>query len=335
LDAAAGLISLVALLGAFGLIFIKVYHSKRLVQRPMDLYVLVLFFFDIIMALGRITSIKWVQEDKVFQGSYCTAQGIMQQLGETGSAMVIIVIAIYTFVVVTWGTFKHGLLVAYLAIGYIWLFLILFIGITVGTQTHGTQHYMTPTGFWCWIGNGSRYNAERFAGEYVWMWIALAISVITYVPLSFMAQGVLRVHHNHWWKFEFHRPDGLQGEGQVRRSIGMIAYPVVYFILVMPISVVRWVSGFGSAEKTLPSAATLATECVFSLSGLANALIFLITRPNLFTVGGTGSRGRRLALPRGNSRRNSVSNEPELSVPQLDLQSIPPASVAPQRTRSL
>jgi hypothetical protein len=30
--------------------------------------------------------------------------------------------------------------------------------------------------FWCWIGNGSKYNVERLAGEYVWMWIALAVS---------------------------------------------------------------------------------------------------------------------------------------------------------------
>jgi hypothetical protein len=34
-----------------------------------------LFFFDIIMALGRVTNIKWVQEGRIFEGNYCTAQG--------------------------------------------------------------------------------------------------------------------------------------------------------------------------------------------------------------------------------------------------------------------
>ena len=34
-----------------------------------------LFLFDVIMAFGRITSIKWVHERKVFEGGYCTAQG--------------------------------------------------------------------------------------------------------------------------------------------------------------------------------------------------------------------------------------------------------------------
>ena len=56
------------------------------------------------MALGRITNIKWIHNGKIVSGSYCTAQGkymhiirridenvwigILQQLGETGSAMV-------------------------------------------------------------------------------------------------------------------------------------------------------------------------------------------------------------------------------------------------------
>ena len=45
-----------------------------------------------------------------------------------------------------WGQFNHPLLVAYTAIGCIWIFLFIFIGVTVGTQTHRTQHYMTPAG---------------------------------------------------------------------------------------------------------------------------------------------------------------------------------------------
>jgi hypothetical protein len=53
-------------------------------------------------------------------------------------------------------------------------------------------------------------------------------------------------------------------------------------VLVIPTSVVRLVSGFGSGAKTLPSAATLTTGCIYSLSGLANVFIFLFTRSDLF-----------------------------------------------------
>ena len=89
--------------------------------------------------------------------------GIIQQFGETGSAMVTIasifrslvtfgltsqnqVIAIYTFTIVVWGPFQRQLQVAYGAITFILVFLAVFIGVTVGTQTHGTQDYMTPDG---------------------------------------------------------------------------------------------------------------------------------------------------------------------------------------------
>jgi len=272
------------------MIFMRVYRATKLVQRPMDLFVLALFSFDIIMALGRVTNIKWVHEGKIFQGNYCTAQGVIQQFGETGSAMVTLVIAIYTFVVVMWGKFKRQLLVAYLVVGFILFFIVLFIGITVGTQTHGNQYYMAPDGFWCWIGgNGTRYNPERYAGEYVWMWIALSVSVITYVSLAFVVQGMLTVSPTHWCKFEVHRQHNTQSKGRKRKFLSMIAYPVVYFILVTPTSVVRWVSGFGNSPKTaVPSAATLATECLFSLSGLANVFIFLVTRRDLFMPGGSG-----------------------------------------------
>jgi hypothetical protein len=82
------------------------------------------------------------------------------------------------------------------------------------------------------------------------------------------------------------------------------SYPFVYFMLVIPITLVRWVSGFGSGEKVLPSAASLATECIYSLSGLANVFIFLFTRSDLFMEGGADSRGFRL------NRSNGVALPP-------------------------
>lgn len=326
-DAEAGLLSIIALTGAFVMIFIKVYRSGKVVQRPMDLFILALFSFDIVMALGRITSIKWVQEGKVFQGGYCTAQGIIQQFGETGSAMVTMAIAIYTFVVVMWGTFRRQLLVAYLVVGFILVFVAVFIGVTVSTQTHGTEHYMAPDGFWCWIGgDGTHYNPERYAGEYVWMWTALSISVIAYVPLSFVALGILRVSPTCWWKFEVHGRGDAPADGRRRRSINMIAYPVVYFAIVTPTSIVRWVSGFGTSPKTMPSAATLATEFLFSLSGLANVFIFIFTRKDLFIAGNDGKSQSSKVVPLLPPADGSGSDDMELTDPQSHPQTILPST---------
>jgi hypothetical protein len=140
------------------------------------------------------------------------------------------VIAIYTLGAVIWGARSNvwrKLLPAYLIIGCISLFLAIFIGITVGTQIHGTQHYMAPAGvsrsqifvvvefmslrqFWCWIHPGSRYNAQHLVGEYVWIWSVFVVSVITYLPLVLVIRGSLSVSADYWWKFTFRQRRDLQ-----------------------------------------------------------------------------------------------------------------------------
>jgi hypothetical protein len=58
-------------------------------------------------------------------------------------------------------------------------------------------HY--PGQYWCWI--SPRFHRERIGGEYVWMWIALIVSAILYIPLYFWAEGFWSVDEEdrfHW-----------------------------------------------------------------------------------------------------------------------------------------
>jgi len=111
-DAEAGLLSLTAVVGVFVLIFVshnvwrrwtaltillcrsksiaaedwsnvqwtylwcapKIFVETRTIL-TIQCEQLALFVFDMVMALGRITNIKWVQDGKIFEGSFCTAQG--------------------------------------------------------------------------------------------------------------------------------------------------------------------------------------------------------------------------------------------------------------------
>ena len=110
--------------------------------------------------------------------------------------------------------------------------------------------------FWCWIGNGSRYTAERYAGEYAWMWAVLVVSVFTYVPITFVALGIrLKFNKDQWCRFEFDRQPRIEGQRRIAISMSMYvgyrldaktfwliplltSYPAVYFVLVIPISIV-------------------------------------------------------------------------------------------------
>ena len=66
-------------------------------------------------------------------------------------------------------------------------------------------------------------------------------------------------------------------------------YPVVYAVLILPLSVARWI-GFvqetrGDRKNHVPPTALLSVQVIYCLSGLANVILFFLTRPNLLLFG--------------------------------------------------
>jgi hypothetical protein len=61
-------------------------------------------------------------------------------------------------------------------------------------------------------------------------------------------------------------------------AIMMLAYPICYIILIIPLSIVRWIT---FTKGLTPFAATAAAIVVFKLSGLVNVILFLATRKGL------------------------------------------------------
>jgi len=130
------------------------------------------------------------------------------------------------------------------------------------------------------------------------------VSILAYIPLFFWARGNITVSTEHWWKITFHSSKknihGIDPDGRRRRSIGMIAYPLVYSVIVLPLSIVRWITGFGTNPHHIPSAATFIVISIYSLSGAFNALLFLLTRSDLLLLGNTSSvPGKGLGLAPG------------------------------------
>jgi hypothetical protein len=54
-----------------------------------------LFVYDIIQAVGGILNIRWAHDGIVTTGPYCTAQGIIKQIGELGVALITLVCIVY------------------------------------------------------------------------------------------------------------------------------------------------------------------------------------------------------------------------------------------------
>jgi len=130
----------------------------------------------------------------------------------------------------------------------------LFVALWVGVGNGIHKRYETPTPYWCWIGGG--YKSERIAGEYVWLWITLIASVILNISVYFWTKGHLSIN--------------------LKR---LLLYPLVYAVMVLPISIVRWVQF--NHNLNVPSAAVFLCQFMFNLSGTFNVLLLLVVRPQL------------------------------------------------------
>jgi len=117
----------------------------RLLQGPADIFMLSIFIYDVLQATGHILSIRWVHTGIVKVGSYCTTQGIIQQTGELGVALVTLILTFYTFVVAVWNVGGRARKFAFGIVAIATLFVALWVGL--GNGIH--KHYETPTPYWC------------------------------------------------------------------------------------------------------------------------------------------------------------------------------------------
>ncbi|KLO14640.1 hypothetical protein SCHPADRAFT_939323 [Schizopora paradoxa] len=286
----AGILSATSLTLAIVLIIRNVLRYKKfgsayrwnLVEVPADVYVLSLLFGDVLQAVGTSMSAKWVREGNVTPGPYCTAQGVVKQLGETSVGLATMVIAVHTFVTV-WMRKRYRVRIAVLIVAVYWIFIILYIGISSGEH----RNYVEPSPFWCWV--GPDFAQDRIWGEYFWLWLTLFVSFAVYVPLFLWNQGYLSIDEKHWWKVHWYRtPFAEEAQGLRRRptalSLKLLAYPVAYSIIVLPLSIVRWLaftSKPGCGRSSVPSAATFITVFLHGCFGFVNVVLLLTTRQTL------------------------------------------------------
>jgi len=249
-----------------------------LFQGPTDIYMFSLFVFDFFQAMGGVFDLRWAHNGIVTTGHYCTTQGIVQQIGELGVALITLLLAIHTFVAALWQVGLEARGVAWGLVGSACVFVTLWV--SVGASIH--KNYEMPSPYWCWI--SSHYSRERLAGEYIWLWVALFASVFLYPPLYFWAKGRLSIPKGRWWWPTLQESKSNQGieYEQRRAALAMLFYPIAYSVIVLPLSVTRWLqfSKFNNHHH-VPSAATFFGVILFNLSGAINVLLFLIFKPGL------------------------------------------------------
>lgn len=71
-----------------------------------------------------------------------------------------------------------------------------------------------------------------------------------------------------------------------REAMAVIWYPISYTILVLPLSIVRWMTFHPPKNiPDMPFVYTAAANTIFGLSGVVSVVLIMFTRPNLLLLG--------------------------------------------------
>ncbi|KAI6119803.1 hypothetical protein EV401DRAFT_1471348 [Pisolithus croceorrhizus] len=237
-------------------------------------YFLNLLVSDFIQAVGGLLSIKWIIEDSVYPGPFCTAQGFFVHVGDISVALSTMAIALHILqvLVLEWKPPpKFALLI--LAINWLSILILVVVPNVVQHNIYG------PTGYWCWI---DRSTAEQIGLDYMWMWMAAVLNIVSYLLLVLVIKRVVLVDGNRLrWRGRRETIVAPYGMGTLAENVKatqMLFYPLVYIIIVLPISAARFSQFWG---HNVPYAVTTFADILFTLSGLFDTILYALTRPRL------------------------------------------------------
>ena len=146
--------------------------------------------------------------------------------------------------------------------------------------------FQRPTPYWCWI-SGS--DAERIVGEYLWLWIAALLSILLYTLLFFRLRGNIQVDPLNWKRIHvrLHPDSYFQPTAVSREAMGVIWYPICHTILILPLSIVRWITfhPLGKNAPEIPFPFIAMANTIFTLSGVVSVVLIMFTRRNLLLLG--------------------------------------------------
>jgi len=308
-------LSLVCTLFILGLLTVSFWRKRNnpsnhfFVRSHAATYFICLLVSDILQSIGTLMNSKWLQSNGVILGGFCSAQGAIKNVGNLGISLWTLVLAIHTFVILflRWNPRDWAL---YATLIGVWL-LIGFIAMIgpAAIQKVDKGPYFGVSGLWCWITDS--YPVERIAMEYMWMLGSAFLSFVFYAATFLRLRGNVyiesgrikfrRVAASNSWKYVEGR-DAIDLE-LTKVAKGMIGFPVLFTIVVLPIAVTRFVDWSG---KPVPVEATIFAASVFSLAGVFDLILFLTTRSLLPEEG--FFQGARIA-PRPKAYKKTLSED--------------------------
>ncbi|KAG9101882.1 hypothetical protein FRC06_002526 [Ceratobasidium sp. 370] len=222
-------------------------------------------------------------------------QGALQQVGDLGGAVWSLAIAYYTFSFLfllkkpsIWATR------IILGVGWTTILVLPIVGPHAIQDVDKSGYFYGVVGAWCWIGSG--YRLLWFLYLYMWIFLALASSVVIYGLVYLRLSGRLSIENGKLvWKasgqsqglncldsswvahdipLSFHASEsGSNGGRTPAEPSRLLDY--TYSIVTIPVAIMRLGA---TAGWQAPFPYLVFAGATFSSSGLANVLLFIATR---------------------------------------------------------
>ncbi|KAH7325412.1 hypothetical protein B0J17DRAFT_681269 [Rhizoctonia solani] len=139
-------------------------------------YFINLLFLDVLMAIGGVLNAHWANEKGPTPGEFCTAQAVIQQIGNVGVAWTTALIALHCAIRYHMGIpdeHPHRTGIAMTVV--IWVALGLLVTIPLARKP---DDYYGVSGKWCWIKTGR--TTDMIVAEYMWLWICALLTILIY-----------------------------------------------------------------------------------------------------------------------------------------------------------
>ncbi|KAF8508139.1 hypothetical protein JB92DRAFT_2955111 [Gautieria morchelliformis] len=319
-------LSCVAVVSLLSYVACSAFRNRRspqwhFIRSHLDLYLLGLLMSDLVQSMAGIMDIRWISKSGVFEGHFCTAQGIIYQLGDVGVALCSIAIAAHTFaeLILRWKE-PPNFTIPLFVLALYGIFLALITG--VGSAVHRHSDYFGNTTYWCWIKKS--FIGDGIGLEYAWFWIAGTLNLFLYVPVFLALKHIIVVEPTSTC-FRYRVKWTTKEERLIAREQAvpvnprrMLYYPAVYLVTTLPISLAR-IPGFVSSIQ-VPFAVTAVSCVLFSASGLFNVIVYTSTRPALLRSSGRAAdvTARRHHPPKVFLYSTEAETELDMSVGDQD-----------------
>ncbi|EIW55449.1 uncharacterized protein TRAVEDRAFT_38715 [Trametes versicolor FP-101664 SS1] len=240
-----------------------------------------LLIANILQAIGTLINGKWAVDGIVVDGPLCHAQGGIKQAGNVGMALWSFTLSLHVFMLLFFRVALTKTL-SWMLLFTGW-YLVAFIVIIGPSAVERPERgpYFGPTGYWCWITSG--YPHQQFYFEYFLEFLSAGLSFFLYAAVLLRVRGNLVktsgrwclrfVPHGERWVLAIRR-DAVDGY-MMHVVARMVWYPVAYTILLLPVTIARFVMFSG---RNVPFGATIFADFVFNLQGVANVILLLATR---------------------------------------------------------